>query len=97
MATRLFVGGLPSFFGEHDLQALFLPYGTVLHVEIVRAPSGRSLGFGFVEMATCQEAGRAVTGLNRYRIERGKLMVMLAEDTRRENMADRADAKGQMA
>lgn len=96
MARKLFVDGFPSFFGERDLESLFLPYGTVLHTEIVRSPSGGSLRFGFVEMATCQEACRAVTELNRHRIQDGKLMVLLAEDTGQGSSAGRI-TKGQMA
>jgi RNA recognition motif-containing protein len=96
MASRLFVDGFPSFFGEQDLQSLFLPYGTVLHAEIVRSPSGGSLRFGFVEMATCQEACRAVTELNRHRIRDSKLMVLLAEDTGQGSIVGRV-AKRQMA
>jgi len=89
MANKLFVDGFPSFFGERDLESLFLPYGTVLHTEIVRSPSGGSLRFGFVEMATCQEACRAVSELNKQRIQDGRLMVLLAEDTGQGGMAGR--------
>jgi len=96
MANKLFVDGFPSFFAERDLESLFLPYGTVLHTEIVRSPSGGSLRFGFVEMATCQEACRAVTELNRHRVQDGKLMVLLAEDTGQGGAVSRI-AKGQMA
>ena len=96
MAKRLFVDGFPSFFGERDLASLFVPYGTVLHTEIARSSSGGSLRFGFIEMATCQEACRAATGLNRHRIEDGKLVVLLAEDTA-EGIIGRVDSKGQMA
>ena len=97
MATRLFVDGIPSYFGENDLRSLFLPYGTVLHTEVARAPSGRSLRFGFVEMATCQEACRAMSGLNRSRVERGKLIVVLAEASGRGNMGEYPDVRRQMA
>ena len=97
MATRLFVDGIPSYFSENELRSLFLPYGTVLHTEVVRASSGRSLRFGFVEMATCQEAGRAMSGLNRSRVEQGKLIVVLAETPGRGHITERSDIRRQMA
>ena len=52
--------------------------------------------FGFVEMATCQEACRAITKLNKHRVQDGKLMVLLAEDTGQGGLASRV-AKAQMA
>jgi RNA recognition motif-containing protein len=96
MARRLFVDGFPPFFGEQDLESLFLPYGTVLHTEIIRSPSGGSLRFGFVEMATCQEACRAITELNRHRVRDCKLKVLLAEDAGQGDIVGRV-AKRQMA
>lgn len=65
MAKRLFVGNLPWTFSSADLQALFAPYGDVQSAEVVNdRDTGRSRGFGFVEMADAQAMQQAITALN---------------------------------
>src|SRR5262249_13340204 len=54
---RIFVGNLTSTTTAEDLQRLFAPYGLVNFVRIVPSPqTGRSLGYGFVEMPNVTEA-----------------------------------------
>jgi RNA recognition motif-containing protein len=65
MATRLYVGGLPYSTTEEDLRAAFEPAGNITSLTIVTDRySGQSRGFGFVEMATNEEAQNAIRMLN---------------------------------
>ena len=61
MATKLFVGNLTYSTTENDLQDHFAQAGTVLTVNIMQdRMTGRSRGFAFVEMASQDEANKAV-------------------------------------
>lgn len=65
MSTRLFVGNLSYQTTEDDLRRLFAGAGTVASVTLVtERDSGRSKGFAFVEMATPEEAQKAISELN---------------------------------
>jgi RNA recognition motif-containing protein len=65
MAAKLFVGNLSFQATEEDLRELFQQAGTVETVRIITDQfTGRPRGFGFVEMATKEEAGKAVEMLN---------------------------------
>ena len=69
MGRKLFVGNLPFEIGEEELRELFAGKGTVDSVTVMRdAGTGRSRGFGFVEMATEDEAQKAIADLNAYAI-----------------------------
>jgi RNA recognition motif-containing protein len=62
MQSRIFVGNLSYTATEEDLQKLFEQAGTVNNVTLVKdRDTGRSKGFGFVEMATPDEAQKAIT------------------------------------
>lgn len=67
MAFSIYVGNLPWRTTGDDLRALFEPYGEVESSRIISdRESGRSRGFGFVDMAS-EEAGRkAIAELNNY-------------------------------
>src|ERR1700757_4068246 len=65
MAAKLFVGNLSFQATEEDLRELFQQAGTVETVRIITDQfTGRPRGFGFVEMATKEEATKAVEMLN---------------------------------
>lgn len=65
MAKKLYVGNLPYGVTDNDLQNLFLTYGTVESAQvIVDRDTGRSKGFGFVEMRNGDEAQAAISALN---------------------------------
>jgi len=67
MGRKLFVGNLPFEMGETELKELFGSKGTVDSVTVMRdAGTGRSRGFAFVEMATDEEAQKAIADLNGY-------------------------------
>lgn len=61
MSTRLYVGGIPYRSTEEGLKEAFSQAGTVVSTKIIidRA-TGRSRGFGFVEMSTPEEAQKAI-------------------------------------
>jgi len=61
----LYVGNLSYGVGSSDLEKLFAAYGTVASAEVIAdRESGRSKGFGFVEMSNDEEAQAAIRGLN---------------------------------
>ncbi len=65
MAKKLFVGNLSHDIDENQLQELFETFGTVESSKIIKdRETGRSKGFGFVEMADEQEAQTAIEAMN---------------------------------
>ncbi len=65
MSKKLYVGNLPYSATEAGLRELFTPLGEVLSVSIITdRDSGRSKGFGFVEMATDEAAQQAISQIN---------------------------------
>ena len=65
MENKLYVGNLPYSFTDNDMQRTFGAYGSVDSAKVIMdRDSGRSKGFGFVEMATAAEAQAAVAGLH---------------------------------
>ncbi len=65
MGKKLYVGNLSYKVSSSDLEQLLSQYGQVQSAEvIVDRDSGRSKGFGFVEMSTDEEAQAAIAGLN---------------------------------
>lgn len=65
MAKKLFVGNLPYTAGENELKDLFSQAGTVESAAVIMDKmTGRSKGFGFVEMSTDDEATSAINSLN---------------------------------
>lgn len=62
---RLYVGNLPFSYTSADLEEMFAGYGTVASAEIVAdRETGRSRGFGFVDMESDEEARRAIEELD---------------------------------
>ena len=62
---NIFVGSLPFALGEADLRESFEAYGTVDSVKIIMDKfTGRSKGFGFVEMSDDEEGQAAINALN---------------------------------
>lgn len=69
MGRKLYVGNLPYETGEAELQDLFSTVGQVDSVTVMRdMATGRARGFAFVEMATDEEAQKAVTDLNQTQL-----------------------------
>ncbi len=65
MGKKLYVGNLGYNVSSSELEALFAPHGTVQSAQVVQdRDTGRSKGFGFVEMDSDQSAQAAITALN---------------------------------
>ena len=65
MAKRIYVGNLPWSYASSDLEALFKQYGDVAAAEVIMdRETGRSRGFGFVQMANDADMDAAIDGLN---------------------------------
>ena len=76
MGRKLYVGNLPYQTGETELTELFSRAGTVESARIMRdMATGRARGFGFVEMATDEEAQKAISELNEFQLEGRTLVV----------------------
>ncbi len=70
MAKKLFIGSLPFKTTSEDLQALFSQAGNVVSATVITdRETGRSRGFGFVEMSTDEEAQNAISQFNGYTID----------------------------
>ena len=65
MENKLYVGNLPYAFSDNDMQRTFGEFGSVNSAKVIMdRDSGRSKGFGFVEMSTAAEASAAVQALH---------------------------------
>lgn len=81
MAVSLFVGNLPYSASERTLTELFSQVGTVVEVRLpTERDSGRPRGFGFVEMASEQEAQEAIRRFDGYLVDGRTIRVNLAEE-----------------
>ena len=78
---KIFVGSLPYKVEEADLQELFEAYGEVSSVKIITdRETGRSKGFGFIEMTDDESAQKAIDGLNGTEIGGRTIAVSQAEE-----------------
>jgi RNA recognition motif-containing protein len=78
---NIFVGSLPFKLEEADLKELFEAFGEVTSVKIINdRESGRSKGFGFVEMADDEAAKKAIADLNGSEVAGRNIVVNQAED-----------------
>ena len=76
MGKKLYVGNLSWNVTEDQLRELFSPYGTVQTAQLViDRDTGRSKGFGFVEMTSDQEAQAAISGMNGQLVDNRALTV----------------------
>ena len=93
MNNKLFVANLSYSITDDSLRDIFAQYGEVVSVKIVTDTfTGRSKGFGFVEMATKEEAGAALDALNNKDVDGRGLKVDFAKP--REAGAPRGDRPG---
>lgn len=76
MASKLYVGGLPYSTTDQELSDLFAPFGTVVSAVIINDKmSGRSKGFGFVEMESKEESDAAIKALDGSEVGGRKVVV----------------------
>ena len=91
MAQKLFIGGISFNTTSEGLRDFFAQAGTVLSANVITDQfSGRSRGFGFVEMATSDEAQRAITELNGRDLDGRSLKV----EASKPRTGDARDARG---
>jgi RNA recognition motif-containing protein len=65
VGKKLYVGNLPYDTGDSKLQELFEEYGSVQSAQVIMdRETGRSKGFGFIEMGSDEEARAAINGMN---------------------------------
>ncbi len=97
MATKLFVGSLSYQATDDDLKAAFDAVGQVVSAKVITdRDTGRSKGFGFVEMSTEEEAQAAVKQLNGKEIAGRPIVVNEArpQENRERRSFDRGDRGG---
>ena len=76
MASKLYVGNLAYGVTDSDLQTMFAPFGTVQSAQVIMdRDTGRSKGFGFVEMGSGAEATAAINALNGKEVDGRQLTV----------------------
>jgi RNA recognition motif-containing protein len=76
MGNKLYVGNLAYSVRDETLQQAFAPFGTVTSAKVMMdRDTGRSKGFGFVEMGSDAEAQAAINGMNGQAIE-GRAIVV---------------------
>ncbi len=76
MSKKLYVGNLPYSVTESDLEELFSQVGAVDSARIITdRDTGRARGFGFVEMASDDEADKAIEKFNEYELDGRQLTV----------------------
>jgi RNA recognition motif-containing protein len=76
MGKKLYVGNLAYGVSDSDLEQMFAPHGTVQSAQVIMdRDTGRSKGFGFVEMGSDQEAQTAIQALNGKEVEGRSLTV----------------------
>lgn len=73
---NILVRNLPRTITENELRALFAPFGAIVSLNIVMdAATGKSKGFGYVEMPNLKEAKSAVAALNGKKLGAEKIRV----------------------
>src|SRR6516225_7628899 len=76
MGRKLYVGNLAYGVDSSDLQRMFEPHGTVQSAQVIMdRDTGRSKGFGFVEMGSDEEAQAAIAALNGQEVDGRRLTV----------------------
>jgi RNA recognition motif-containing protein len=76
MGRKLYVGNLAYGVNDADLQQMFAAHGSVASAQVIMdRDTGRSKGFGFVEMGSDQEAQAAISALNGQQVDGRSLTV----------------------
>lgn len=76
MSTKLFVGSLPWSVSDDKLKETFEKHGNVVSAKVVTdRATGRSRGFGFVEMESADDAQKAIRALNDSELDGRNIVV----------------------
>jgi len=82
----MYVSNLGFHVSEEDLRKLFEPFGEVSSAKVITdRETGRSRGFGFVEMKSNDQANKAMTSLNNKEIEGRAISVTVAREKEKTN------------
>jgi RNA recognition motif-containing protein len=78
---NMYVSNLSFHTNDEDLKELFAKFGAVTSAKVITdRETGRSRGFGFVEMSSADEGNKAITGLNGKEIEGRSMSVSIAKE-----------------
>lgn len=92
---RIYVGNLSYEATDVDLRTTFEDFGEVESATIIKDKfSGKSKGFGFVEMPSNEEAQSAIEGLNGHELKGRKLNVNEARPMKSNNRGDKGGRRG---
>jgi RNA recognition motif-containing protein len=84
MSTNIYVGNLTFDTTSSDLETLFSQHGSVEKAQVITdRDTGRSRGFGFVEMSSSEEANAAISSLNGHNVDGRDLTVNIAKERSR--------------
>jgi nucleolin len=76
LSTKLFVGSLPWSIDDDVLRKTFESHGTVVSAKVIKdRQTGRSRGFGFVEMESSSDANSAIKALNQSDLQGRNIVV----------------------
>jgi RNA recognition motif-containing protein len=76
VSTKLFVGSLPWSVSDEELKQTFEKQGTVVSAKVIKdRDTGRSRGFGFVEMENSSDAKNAIKALNESELNGRNIVV----------------------
>lgn len=80
MSTNLYVGNLTFGTTNGDLENMFAEFGSVERAQVITdRDTGRSRGFGFVEMASSDDAQKAISSLDGKNVDGRQLTVNVAK------------------
>lgn len=84
MSSKLYVGNIPYRLTENELAQTFAPFGDVVEAKIISDQyTGRSRGFGFVEMANHEQSSKAIDQLNGTELQGRTIVVAPARQRNR--------------
>ncbi len=87
---NIYVGQLPFNVDENELKELFSEFGEIASINLVMDRfSGRSKGFGFIDMPNNSEADKAIKALNRSTLKGNEIKVNQVQQSRRDKRAKR--------
>jgi RNA recognition motif-containing protein len=89
MSKKIYIGNLPYQINEDSLREVFAAIGEVQSVRIITDETGRSKGFGFVEMTSDEDADKAISSLNGTSLKGRNIIVNEARP-----QADRGKTRG---
>ena len=85
MSTKLYVGNLSYKVTEDDLKDLFSEFESVIEIKLITdRATGRSRGFGFVELGSSEEANKAINTLDKKTIQDRQIIVNEARPQRKD-------------